>query len=278
MAVYLNNTQVPDLIRNATVPVYGAHHDYPLVQDRSGVLVRLGDRHYILTAAHELEKWLSDDKQLHPECALFVSTTDQAFHERYHRGPETVELKAERLVILEEPTIDVAAIEISQDTATRLDGVKTFLSLVDIRGLPTPSAPGRFLAYGHPFALADAGAPGDAVQIVTSPVAWFDTHALPSDLRPNHDPHKQILCHLPLDPRLVEGAEDPHEPAKGFSGSGIWYCPHHDGSPLLVGIFVRQCAPQEYLVATTLKCVLDSLVEHYPDIAQDISSLRPLPT
>jgi hypothetical protein len=165
-------------------------------------------------------------------------------------------------------------IEISLETANRLDGEKTFLSPTDMRNLPTPSASGSLLVYGHPFALADAGATGDAIQTVTSPAAWFYTHPLPADVRPNHDPQKQMVFYLPHDQRLMERADDPNEPAKGFSGGGIWYCPHDGGSPLLVGIFVRQCAPQEYLVATRLKCIFDSLAAVYPDIAQDTSPLR----
>lgn len=279
MTVHRDNKQVPHLIHGSTLPIYGTHDDYVLIQDRSGVLVRLADRLFVLTAVHDLNEFVHEDGQLRDGRKLFISTEDVVHHDRKHRGPETVELEIERVVLMDEATIDVAAIEISHATAELVASKKTFVSIDDMRSVSLPPE-GNYVVFGHPFALTKSGNAQDAMPKVTSPMAWFDTHPLPSTVRPNHDPEKQVVFHLPHDPELVKRADDDDEPMKGFSGCGIWHVSDdqsvQQGEAKLIGIFCRQCASKEYIVGTSLKCVLDSLAATYPDITQDASMLMPL--
>ena len=139
----------------------------------------------------------------------------------------------------------------------------------------SPPPAGNYIVFGHPFALSDPGDPHDAVPKVTSPVALFDTHPLPATVRANHDPEKQIIFYLPHDPVLANQADEEGEPAKGLSGCGLW---HVIDVARLIGIFSLQCVEKEYLVGTSLKCVLDSLAAEYPDLQQIASTLAPLDT
>jgi hypothetical protein len=100
-------------------------------------------------------------------------------------------------------------------------------------------------------------------------------------VRPEHDPERQIVFFLPPNPVLSSRSDDEREAYKGFSGCGVWRVPDDEGQGLggqaqLIGIFTRQHAEKEYLVATSLKCVLDRLATSYPDLKEAVSKLPPL--
>ena len=100
MALHRRHKRVPNVIYDSTVPIHGTHDDFPLVQDRSGVLVQIGAFHFLLTAVHKIQEWFIEGGD------LFVSSGDMAFHVAEERSYETVKLEIQRHILLDEEHLE----------------------------------------------------------------------------------------------------------------------------------------------------------------------------
>lgn len=141
MPFYLrrHHQQIPDVIYGATVPFFGAQNDYPLIQDRTGVLLQIGDRHFLLTAVHELGQWFDlQAKTLLADESIFTSSGQVVYHEAAARGDETIRLEFVWCEFLT-GVLDVAILELDEDSVQRLDGM-TFLKVGGPGSTLQPSA------------------------------------------------------------------------------------------------------------------------------------------
>ncbi|WP_157604909.1 hypothetical protein [Schlesneria paludicola] len=232
-----------------------------------------------MTAVHEMEQWCDVAASLiRDTSSLFVSTGEIAFHLNADRGPETVKLEFENLIFLSQNTLDVAILEVTPATAELLNQ-KAFVQPADLRILNAPKE-GLFVAYGHPFFLGDPGDPHEAPQVVKSPVCWFDTTPADSSSRQGHDAVNHLLFRFPpglVDPRT---GKIPDDAIKGMSGCGIWQVqPNGNNGQLanyakLVGILHRQYLKDGWIVATSLRCVKETLAMEYPDLAEYVNGIE----
>jgi hypothetical protein len=271
-----HHQQVPDLIHGATIPVFGAHDDYPLIQDRTGVLLKIQDHAFLLTAVHELDQWFDmATKTLTAEETIFTSSGQIVYHVAADRKDETIRLTFGWCEFLN-PPLDVAILELDNESVGRLEGT-TFLTVENLLFLGNPK-PGRgdFILYGHPFFLKDPGCPG--VPVAKAPVGWFDTTLANPAVRQQHDKDNHLILHLP---HLPPEASDFDEGIKGMSGCGIWLVRYdRDGFLLphtaLVGIFHCFNQAGKWVVGTTLKCALNAIAAHYPALAGEVAKVKTL--
>lgn len=266
-----HHQQIPGVIYGSTVPFFGAHDDFPLIQDRTGVLLKIADHFFLLTAVHELEQWFDmAAKKLAPDESVFTSSGQVVYHDAAQRGPETISLTFGWCEFLDPATLDVAILELDAESVARLDGM-TFLTVDDLLLLDTPvPGKGTFIQYGHPFLLQDAGGPG--LPTATAPVGWFDTTLAEKNKLPDrHASH--LFFHLP--PEVGKIGDE----LKGMSGCGIW-CVRYDRDALLreraalAGIFHRFSKEGKWLLGTSLKCVLDAIVAHYSAGEAEVAKVK----
>jgi hypothetical protein len=267
-----DHQQIPGVIYDSTVPFFGAHDDYPLIQDRTGVLLRVADHFFLLTAVHELDQWFDlAAKALLPDATVFTSSGEVVYQDAAKRGPETISLTFGWCEFFDPEILDVAILELDAASVSRLGG-KTFLTINDLLLLSTPEpGEGNFILCGHPFHLSHEVSP--RIPTATAPVGWFETTLHDEIGRPDRDPNNLVL-HLPPEIKKVAG-----ENIKGISGCGIWCVRYERGRVLfdraaLVGIFHHFSKKGEWVRGTTLKYVLDTIVAHYPAAAAEVAKVK----
>jgi len=106
-------------------------------KDRSGVFLRIGDDHFLLTAAHQIAQY--PDKQIF----MYMSWDDD--------DKDTIQIPVEKFALTPEDTLDVGAMKLSPELAAKLLKSHTPLTLVDI-DQDCMSAQGIFLILGYPRA------------------------------------------------------------------------------------------------------------------------------
>ena len=259
--------QVATKISNATVLIYYAVDGPPLIQDRSGVLVKLGDRHFIWTATHELNDWIDS------EFLLFTSTGNVVYHEPSDRGPETVELIIENRIELDD-VHDCSILELAPKTVQMLESSKHGLEADDLALLHSPTE-GAFRLFGYPFEEADPGDSSDAKPRVESNSMSIDAVPGNPSLRSSHVSEDHlVLTHSP-DICFSGGTLISESEITGISGGGLWLLPNGDSSSRvrLVGIFHRSSSTGNYVVGTSLHPICDAIAHKYPDLANAVGQV-----
>jgi hypothetical protein len=121
-------------IEKAAVAFYGVQ-DEQVKRDRTGVLYRIADLHFILTASHGLRQIVQNKIPLFIDCAdrreLPIPITDAVFHSTEQDGR------------------DVAAIKLSNEVVQRLRPHKEFLTHADVM-LNTEQSRALYLLFGYP--------------------------------------------------------------------------------------------------------------------------------
>ena len=129
-------------IEAATVPIYFFQND-KIGQNRTGVLFKIADTHFILTAAHQLQAILENNI---PLCADFSRT---------HNVPIPL-VEAKFHFTEEDKGRDVAAIELPQSVVDDFLPVRRFLTMADV-DIKTNSTSGIYAAFGFPNAWFQTG-------------------------------------------------------------------------------------------------------------------------
>lgn len=252
---------VPTIV-DATVPFYAVQNDR-IVRDRSGVLLRVGDEHFILTASHDLKAIVENDIYLYvgwsEEDLVPVPTIDAVFH------------------TTEEESRDVAVIKLSSESSRRITSSSKPISLRNV-ARKCPDEQAFYLVSGYPLewltVLPDS--------IESTPLNYlcrlYNGDTLPVDTF-QYDPQLHLLLELSRGGKTVNSAQDIPIPAKagikGISGCGVWrivgYSPEamRDWQPeqvSLVGIEHRYWERQGAVAATRIQYVLAFLAGGFPDV------------
>ena len=128
-------------IERATVPFYYLQKDsrkneYGIAgKDRSGVLLHIGNDHFILTAAHYLDAYIRDD------IFIFMSWDDE------EKCP--IPITTDEIALTDQKTFDITAIKLLPETAAKLLKSHTPLYLADI-GRDCHNSRGYYLILGYP--------------------------------------------------------------------------------------------------------------------------------
>jgi hypothetical protein len=106
-------------------------------KDRSGVFLRIGDDHFLLTAAHLIADY--PDEQIY----MYMSWDDD--------DKDSIQIPVEQFSLTPEDSLDVAALKLSQELTSKLLKSHRPLTLADI-DRNCRSAIGLFLILGYPRA------------------------------------------------------------------------------------------------------------------------------
>lgn len=247
---------VPAEVNAITVPLYYRFSsDAPLIQDRTGVLVRLADKYFVVTAEHDF--FIRTEGF---QCA--ASTHCKVFHE----GDCPFTIVLDIVDFHADAAADVAVLEITQDTANLLlAGNKQFGELCTGQTLTNAT----FVLLGYPFYLANPNTDEDRRSCTRSPLMWFQTLLFNRSVQDGANEIKLAFTH---NVNYPNGDPVDEEELKGMSGCGIWmqnFDETHNLRFYLMGIFNRYTSKDQvkdpdarYVRGATATCV-DSIIRQH---------------
>lgn len=234
-------SEVIPWIERSTIPFFHLRKD-PLTnehgiigKDRTGVLLRIGTDHFVLTASHGIRE------AIEAETHLFMSWDDDEHC--------CIPLAGDRIATTDESTVDVAVIKLSDATNVRLLKRHTPISLLDI-AKPSFDADGLFLIVGYPRAGTEfvAQNPLDAPRPpllealkymgVRSKSRWTGAGV-------TYSPRTHLVIGMPQDSYRAASSRGEllpdHEGIQGISGCGIWLVADRRKRKSLDSIDVSDC-------------------------------------
>jgi len=246
-------------IEAASVPIYGFQND-EVRQDRTGILFRIADAYFILTAAHNLQAII---QARIPLCADFSVT---------HHVPIPI-VEAE-FQATEEGGRDVAAIRLPLSVVEEFPPERIFLTMADMDCKSQPTK-GFYALFGFPNAWYRRV---DDVQR-TDPLAFVGS-LYDGEMNPDafFDPAVHIA--MGFDQQAInalthEEVTIPH--INGLSGCGLWrIAPYskaaltnwNPGKVRLVAIQHRWFSRRCYVQGTWIGHALDLIRDKYPTLQE----------
>jgi hypothetical protein len=215
----------------SVLPVYGIQNDSP-VQDRTGVLLAIADQGFLITAAHGL-KQITD-----AHIPLYVTSP--------RKGQGGIPLLGQ-LHATEEATIDLAVVELSNETKALLDDAGgRFLRVVDVDN-QAAATPGIYLVRGYPLDC-------NASPMTYTTILFPDGPPINSEYQ--FDSTFHLLLHHSRYLQRREGQKVRSPKIVGMSGCGIWRLTSRPPFDLL------SWAPEDRrLVAIQTKCKYGSFLK-----------------
>jgi len=261
---------VPTIV-SATVPFYAVQND-AIVRDRSGVLLQVGDEHFILTASHDLKAIVDNNIYLYvgwcEDQLVPVPIPDAVFHTS------------------EEHSRDVAVVKLSPDSSKKILSSAKPISLRSV-GRECTDEPAFYLVSGYPREWLRVFPD----RIESAPLNYlcriYEGDALPLE-KFEYDSKLHLLLELSRDGKKITSADDTPIPSKsgikGISGCGVWrivgYSPNamKDWQPeqvSLVGIEHRYWEKQGAVAATRIQHVLAFLAGGFPNLLPAMNIVYP---
>jgi hypothetical protein len=194
-------------IAKATMPLY-ALSDGKLSLERSGVLLRVAERHFMLTCAHDIR----DRFIKHKLPAYLGRMTEETSH--------LIRLTNCPMVRVETDCVDLAVIELAKDVVEQLLPTNRFISISEMDLRPVP-LPGCYLVLGFPTVDTTMDEAGRGVKTLG---LWYVTVLHRGELHPNTKYDSRIHIVLNYGKEAIGENEEPSvvpHPG-GLSGCGIW--------------------------------------------------------
>lgn len=263
----INDVCLPRIDR-ATVTTVGVQDD-KVRHDRSGVLYRIGDEHFILTAAHQLKATVEWN------IPLYVSVN----------RPDVmpIPLGDARFHSTEEDERDVAAIWLPPDVASEVAKYKDFLGHNQVN-LAADDHAGPLMFFGYPMAWATDFTTDEHARSVA---LAFAGHPFAGKRHPtaHYDPDINIVLQFEREAiRTLDGVKDTLPKLHGISGCGIWrvgtfkdkaITPCTADSVTLVGLQHRWFPDNGYIQGTRTRYVLHFLLQNYSHLESAMSIVYP---
>jgi hypothetical protein len=264
----VNDEAVPTFDR-ATVAFYGVQNE-KIVKDRTGVLLRIADTMFILTASHDLREIVQNN------IPLYVGWNERTelpipLHDSRFLTTEYESQLGERDVVR-----DVAAIKLGESAAKEiLAGGRIPISLCDI-DTNQDHSPALFVMFGFPQAWfrVDQNGPKCSPLIYLTGI-YAGEHW--SDAQVEYDPKVHLLLDFKQDALAANGQTQTlpgYEGIKGVSGCGIWRVTGLHGSfdnwrpdqCKLVAIQHRYYEKPGYLHTTWIRYGINRIFDDYPEL------------
>lgn len=255
--VTIDKTCLPRIDR-ASVPILGIQGD-KIVHDRTGVLYRIGGNHFVLTAAHKLQRIVESS------IPLYLSMNKA--------NVMPLPLADAKFCSTEEEGRDVAAIWLPPETANEVARHKEFLAHNQIN-LDGADSCGPFVFFGYPMDWSGQVVSPD--HILSRGLAFATLAHNGKRLDSAHyDPNVHMLLHFARDAvNALQGSVATLPKLHGISGCGVWQVgdiigngvrPRHAESITLVGIQHRWFPSLDYIQATKIRYALGLVLENYPE-------------
>jgi hypothetical protein len=189
-------------LNRTTVQVFG-YQEGKFVPDRTGVLFRVGESHFVITAAHSLA-----DIAAH-NIPLFLPPSQQ--------DAPPISLSG-KTVCTKDASVDIAVLELPQSVVAQLLPIHTFLGMLDV-DLRSESSTGLYFILGYPSSYTEVTA-----EAVRTKVLRYDTYNYSdgTDGLNDFDPSKHILLQHHKDGHNAKGQPMSSPKIQGMSGGGIW--------------------------------------------------------
>jgi hypothetical protein len=256
-------TESVDIVEFATVPIAFVK-DGKVTPDRTGILLAIGDNHFVLTAEHDLEEIYNLGY------IPFIAAASPT-------GQPTP-LLHDRMVVSHDSKIDIAVFRLDHSVVNQLKAEYRFLRLNDLRlWAPTEVEGPFFLVTGFPSSLETIDEAGrrklDVSRYLT--LRYDGDYDLVKDFAPT----SHIVLEYSRDSSYTSGETGRPPKAPGLSGCGIWYLPTPHGLDAwtsqdikLVGI-QNHWHPYEYLKGTTIARALTMIWRWFSDV-RDVMRLN----
>jgi hypothetical protein len=255
-------------IERFSVPFYGLQ-DGQVKHDRTGVLYRIAQDHFILTAAHDLRAII---KHAIP---LFIPPIVA------DAGP--IALRGAIFHTTEEDGRDVAAIKLPSAIAEQLRPGREFLSHDKIAR--TDDGKGLYVVFGYPMAWTVADPSG---AMSSHPLIYL-ARTYTGEMLPEtyFDPKVHIALQFEEDAIEVTTGEPVQLPSmRGISGCGIWRVSDWNAESLahcseknlrLVGLQHRRIssARRNYVQGTQIQYAIGRIADAYPELARPMNLIVP---
>jgi hypothetical protein len=278
-------------LAQATIPFWGFFEAGPDLIG-SGTLIRIGDKSFVLTAAHVVDEIRTTPTHL---------STGSPDGDHFPLGQISVATSsAGKEADRSDDPFDIAAIELRDDTVARLTTCLRFLSLIDVEAHDDrlPSAHYALVGYPHanptdtPESCSPMHPPGTVRdyknRLLCSTVMPFYTTLYEGDRGAlQFDFKKDIVLNFhPAE--LIRGRRFgfPLPSAKGLSGSGIWRV-FPTGPSLedvdwrrmrIVGVVHEHEPSTQTLKGTRIKYALQLIYNHWPELRAEIDRYFPYPS
>lgn len=245
-----------DRLERHVVPVFHAPDDSELQPAGSGVLARLGDRAYLISAAHVLD---------HCHTGVFVPHRNGSIEPLVN---PTVVTGRPSGTTREDDRIDIGFVRLTADE-TEAVGLERTLDLDVVSGPPMPSVTTLFLVLGFPLRdhSMDPSAGTMTGELTSFMTGMADQMAY---RRADIDERSQLL--LRLDRRVIgtKNAVGAPPEMKGISGGGVWPVRidvdrPEDQTPLFAGIVIERPKRFQVSLAVTRGTLIKYFVTRFDD-------------
>lgn len=210
------------------------HEDGIIAKDRTGVFIRIAEKHYILTAAHHITDLIAN------EMFLYVSLDEE--------NNLPIPITKDEIAISDESTLDIAAIRLLDDTANKLLQRHTPLSLPEIPA-DCRESDGFYLIVGYPragaeFSVEKWNAPHS---IKTESLKFISTRRLNEWKHDKLQYSSDMHIVVEMSEKAVSGTTDKkenlpdHKGIEGISGCGIWFIADRKKSKPLSEYGISDC-------------------------------------
>jgi hypothetical protein len=257
-------------IDRVLVPILGVQDDQ-IRHDRTGVLYRIADDHFVLTAAHDLQEIVKANIPLHLSMnqpgVMPVSLGEARFHSTEQVGR------------------DVTAIWLPPECAREVAQHKDFLShnQIDLNGADTR---GPFILFGYPMNWSGHIVSED--HIVSKGLVFVTfPHDGPRLETAHYAPSVHMLLNFTRDAiKSTKGNVDRLPKLHGISGCGVWQVgdktgneikPRDEESVTLVAIQHRWFPDLNYVQATKIRHTLGFVIENFPAARAAMNIAYPKP-
>jgi len=271
--LYALTNECQPRISKSTICLYGFQNG--LKQNGTAILLRVADKHFLVSAAHVLDFTFYHSFQYfttssYDENSLFrlkfISRQSSA-------KPPNVPSNSPQL--RDDDPIDISVAELSPETVQELQKGKHFLQLADLDGSELRTAAG-IIVFGYPTDFS-----------ISKP-DFFESFPLPfvttilQHPPEQRDANAEILLYYPATcTDANETAMDSPDP-RGLSGCGIWRLSQPPTHPdlwnvddiRLVGIQHRWRSRKRYLVGSSIRHVINMIWFSYPDLRSSIELTR----
>ena len=264
----INDTCLKTIDRTS-VPILGIQ-DGEIRHDRTGILYKIADDHFIITASHDLHQIVKAN------IPLYLSMNKP--------GVMPVPLGKAKVHSTEDEGRDVAAILLSQETANEVSKHKDFLphNHIDLNGAESR---GPFVFFGYPMHWSVQKVSDD--YLMSKGLVFFTLpHSGPRLESAFYDQRLHILLNFTRDAiDCVQESEDQLPRLYGISGCGIWQVgdiienevkPRDEESVTLVGIQHRWFPDLDYIQGTKIRFALDFIIENYPELRAAMNIVYPM--
>lgn len=246
----------------------------------TGVLLRIADRHFILSAAHVI------DLTFYHKMLFYTSHLGEAaipfplLFKTRDSSARSPNLDTTDPNLRHEDPYDFSLAELQQETVVLLRHSHQFISVHDLDPTPIPIASG-ILVYGFPELLS-GNYPDSEHETDSYPMHYITT---PLQCEPEQrDKNKDILLYYSKNTHNYENGQTENRIVpKGISGCGIWRVSQppklpsdtHPDEMRLVGIQHRWRSKSNYLVGTSVHRILRLLWDHHPDLRGALRLILP---